>query len=248
VLYPGLTNYFNSYVYPHPDSMATEVDKVINRFNTGKLMYETVLKSLMRFFANSQMMIHEPVYVYIAREYFLKGKAPWADADGLGKLEKRVNEILPSMLYTKAPDFIITDTVGNKFSFYQVYNEVKPDYTILAFWNSDCSHCKTEMPQFSNIYDEKISKLPFKVNVVSVGTDKELDRIKKFLVESKENQFISGYDPSSWFSVLYDVKSTPMIFIMDKNMKIIAKKISVESLHDFLKNYHEDQKKTVSGQ
>jgi len=242
VLYMMITNYIKDYIFPHPDTISRAVDDVITKFNTSNLMYEGVLKGYMRYFANSQMMVHEPVYVHIAREYFLKGKAPWADSAGLEKLAKRINEILPSMLYTNAPDFLITDTAGNKFPLSQILSQGKQEYLILSFWNSECSHCKVEIPELTRIYDEQISKLPYKVTVVSVGTDKELEKIKKFLIETKETAFITGYDPSSWFSVLYDVKSTPMIFVIDNKGKIIAKHIPVDKIYEFIKDYNSTEK------
>lgn len=240
VMYSILTGYFGGYVYPHQDSIIKVVDSLIARFNTSPLMYETVLKTYMRFFSTSTMMIHEPVYVHLSREYFLKGKAPWADSAGLERLEKRIKEILPSMLLSPAPDLFILDTLNRQFSLSQVFMQERPDYLIIAFWNSDCSHCKVEMPEFIKDYKDSISTLPIKVVLLSIGTDKELDKVKKFLIDTGHDGILSGYDPTGSYRFAYDVYATPMISIIDKNGIIVAKRISAPRVYPFIQGHYEE--------
>jgi thiol-disulfide isomerase/thioredoxin len=239
-MYSILTGYFNSYVFPHQDSIIKEVDLLINTFSTSPYMYETVLKTYMRYFSTSTMMIHEPVYVHLSREYFLKGKAPWADSAGLSKLEKRIQEILPSLLLGPAPDLFIIDTLGYQFSISEVFQADQPEYLIIAFWNSDCSHCKVEMPEFIKDYKDSIALLPFKVVLISIGTDKELDKVKQFLKDTGHENIISGYEPTGRFRSAYDVYATPMINIIDKHGKLVAKRISAPRVYPFLKGHYED--------
>jgi thiol-disulfide isomerase/thioredoxin len=240
VMYSILTSYFNNYVFPHQDSIIKVVDSLINTFSTSPYMYETVLKTYMRYFSTSTMMIHEPVYVHLSREYFLKGKAPWADSVGLSKLEKRIQEILPSLLLGPAPDLFIIDTLGYQFSISEVFQADQPEYLIIAFWNSDCSHCKVEMPEFIKDYKDSIAILPFKVVLISIGTDKELDKVKVFLKETGHENIISGYEPTGRFRSAYDVYATPMINIIDKQGKLIAKRISAPRVYPFLKGHYKD--------
>ena len=42
---------------------------------------------------------------------------------------------------------------------------------------------------------------------------------------------------SSHFDFYYNVQSTPMVYILDKNKKIIAKKLAVEDIGSFIDNY-----------
>ena len=49
--------------------------------------------------------------------------------------------------------------------------------------------------------------------------------------------WINVYDPDhkSGFRQLYDITSTPKVYIMDKDKKIIAKQLGVEQVEDFMK-------------
>jgi hypothetical protein len=49
----------------------------------------------------------------------------------------------------------------------------------------------------------------------------------------------NGWDPtrSTSFDYYYNVQSTPLIYILDKNKKIIAKKLAVEEIGPFIENY-----------
>ena len=58
-------------------------------------------------------------------------------------------------------------------------------------------------------------------------------------IEDNKLTWINGWDPerSSHFDYYYNVQSTPMVYILDKNKKIIAKKLSVEDIGSFIDNY-----------
>jgi len=59
----------------------------------------------------------------------------------------------------------------------------------------------------------------------------------KAIQEYKIQEWTNVWDPTynSNFRKLYDVTTTPIIYILDKNKKIIAKRLDVESSVKFLK-------------
>jgi hypothetical protein len=56
-------------------------------------------------------------------------------------------------------------------------------------------------------------------------------------ISKNELTWINVWDPtfSSNFRNLYDIYSTPVIYVLDSGKKIIAKRISVETLESVLK-------------
>lgn len=58
-------------------------------------------------------------------------------------------------------------------------------------------------------------------------------------IEENNLTWINGWDPdrASHFDYYYNVQSTPMVYILDRNKKIIAKKISVDDIGSFIDNY-----------
>jgi len=70
-----------------------------------------------------------------------------------------------------------------------------------------------------------------------VLTQNNRDKWMKAMQEYKILEWTNVWDPtnSSNFRKLYDVTSTPIIYILDKNKKIVAKRLDVESSLKFLK-------------
>ncbi len=115
----------------------------------------------------------------------------------------------------------------------------KAEYTILWFWTPDCSHCKKETPLFYELYAQK--ELQKKnVQVVSIFMNKtdlngEWDKFCK-TTEDWLN-FIEKHDMKLWQNVWspfdpyrfnYDINSSPVLYILDKDFKIVTKRIGYE--------------------
>ena len=114
--------------------------------------------------------------------------------------------------------------------------------TLLIFWDPDCGHCKKELPKIKEeVYDLYAEH---GVKVVTVYTQVEEEKWKKFLEEKDLTEWINLYDPynQSNFRNNYDIYSTPVLYVLDKDKKILAKRIGVEQLPDFLDHYFELKK------
>jgi hypothetical protein len=60
---------------------------------------------------------------------------------------------------------------------------------------------------------------------------------KKFIIEKKLSDFIHVFDPVHINNLKerFDIYSTPVIYILDKDKKIKAKRLGAEQVVDFLK-------------
>jgi hypothetical protein len=74
------------------------------------------------------------------------------------------------------------------------------------------------------------------VQVFAVLTQNNKEKWMKAIRDYKIQEWTNVWDPtySSDFRRLYDVTSTPVIYILDKNKRIIAKRMDVESSVKFL--------------
>jgi len=77
------------------------------------------------------------------------------------------------------------------------------------------------------------------VQVFSVCTTSDREAWTKYINDNSLTGWINGWDPlrRTNYDFYYNVQSTPMIYILDRNKKIIAKKLSVEDIHGFIDNY-----------
>jgi thiol-disulfide isomerase/thioredoxin len=116
---------------------------------------------------------------------------------------------------------------------------VNAPYTILYFWDPDCGHCKKATPKVKAYYDKVRSK---GVQVYAVCTEVEMEKWKAFIKENNLD-WINVADPKlqNNFRAEFDIKTTPQIFILDKDKKIIAKKIDEETLEKIMDKELEGQ-------
>jgi thiol-disulfide isomerase/thioredoxin len=123
--------------------------------------------------------------------------------------------------------------------------EVKAKYTVLIFWAADCGHCQKEVPKLHE--NLKSLKGKIDVKVYAVQTKKELfDSWKKFQVENKLTDFINVFDPIHLNNLKerFDIYSTPVIYILDKDKRIKAKRLDAEQVVSMLKTLENIEKST----
>jgi len=109
--------------------------------------------------------------------------------------------------------------------------DIQNNHLILYFFNDDCEICDEVSPDLMNFY--RIIK-DRGVSVIGINTGEDKAAWKKY-VEDKHLKWINIWDPEnkSAYRELYNVSGTPLIFLLDEDQKIIAKRISVEQLMGF---------------
>jgi thiol-disulfide isomerase/thioredoxin len=123
---------------------------------------------------------------------------------------------------------ILADSTDN----YQSLYAVNSPYTILYFWDPDCGHCKKATPKVKAFYDKVKTK---GVQVYAACTEVEMDKWRKYIRENNLD-WINVADPKlqNNFRHEFDVTTTPQIFILDKDKKIMAKKIDEDTMEKIL--------------
>jgi thiol-disulfide isomerase/thioredoxin len=112
--------------------------------------------------------------------------------------------------------------------------QVNAKYTVLVFWASDCGHCQTEIPKLQENLKELKGQIDYKV--FAVQTKEDYEAWRKFIIDKKLD-FINVFDPIHLNNLKerFDIYSTPVIYILDKDKKIKAKRLGSEQVVDMLK-------------
>lgn len=234
-----LDTYFDKVLIQNPDSIIGPAKKLIDKSKANDNVFRFMADYVLTHSANSQVMGMDKVFVKIADAYFLNGKASWADSTMMAKIRNKVYVTRPNLIGNTAPELKLPNAEGQYFSLHQV----DAKYTILYFWEPDCNHCKEQTPV---LYDKVYKELhPKGVEVYAVLTqpDEKADW-QKFIDDHGLYDWINVWDPDmiSNFHALYDVHSTPTLYILDKNKKIIAKRLDVTTAGDLLEKLLKYQK------
>ncbi len=226
-----LEQFFRQVVIQMPDSIIMEADRLLGKSAVNDDVYQYVTVWIMNRYASSEIMGHDAVVVHLADKVYLAGKAPWATKEYLAELEKRVGRLRPNLIGQKAPELLMNSFAGHYVSLY----DVEADYTIVYFWEPDCGHCKVATPLLRDYYKANRNK---GIEVFAVCTQHDREKWEKYIVDHGLS-WINGWDPErmSRFDYFYNVDSTPLIYILDREKKIIAKRLAAEDVSSFIETY-----------
>ncbi len=227
--YNKLDRYFEKMIIPAPDTIIKESKVVLDLASANEEVFQYTLQTLFNKYNNSNVMGMDKAFVFFAENYYLNGKAEWADTVWLKKVEERVKEIKPNLIGNQAPNLRLIKNDGSLVSL----NMIESDYTVLFFYEPTCGHCKKATPKVVEL-SEKFWE--YGVEVLAIYTQFDKDEWDKYIIDKKLENWINAWDPynQSGFRNNYDVKSTPSIYLLDKDKRIIGKRIDVDTLEKML--------------
>lgn len=262
--YNKLKVYFDQVVPMNADSVCVEIDKIMAKTKPESLLYKLMLAHFTYSYETSTIMGYDKVFVYLADNYFKIGKAVgiYEDETIVQKIINRAEKLKPLLIgapaqelfMIKAEDFDKMKSMGfedaknseeitkiyykNRTEINNMYvklSNVKADFTILVFWDADCGHCQKEIPVLLDAYHELI-KQNIDVKVYSVYMQYEGDKYLKYIAEHNL-PWINVYDGAHINNTTekYDVQTTPVIYVLDKDKVIKAKRINADKVKEIIK-------------
>lgn len=231
ILMRKVDQYFDQLVVLHPDTVISAIDIIISEARPSQEVVGYLVWYFVSEYQNPEYMGFDKVFVHLVDEYFSKEQILNITPSILSSLQERADKIRPLLLEKEAPNLILVDTVGAYISFSAISNK----YTILFFWDYDCGVCTKEIKELRRLYDET----DFDIEVFAINTNGDLVKWKNALQEKG----VPGINVNGTRSVtkdfhdLYDIYGTPVIYLLDKNKRIIAKRITADKILKFIENY-----------
>lgn len=211
--------YFDKLVAPVRDSLEKDIDRVMMLAGVNKEMQAYMAWFLSLKYETSQIMGHDALFVYIVRKYLETGKVNWQYPEVKDNVLKRVNTLEPLLLDKVAPNLVLLDTSNVPHSLLAT----KARYTLLFFWESTCGHCQHEMPKVLKFYDDFHTK--YQLEIFGVSTDTSLVSWKAYVKKNNMKWInVNGHlSMSGNYHTLYDIRSTPIMYLLDEDKKILTK-------------------------
>jgi thiol-disulfide isomerase/thioredoxin len=221
-------NYYVDKLTPKsPDSIAQSIDSLLHWMGEDSEAYKYYLSHFLNSYAQTKIVGLDAVYVHIVDNYYGKGKAPWVEEENMLKILDRAAKLRPVLLGEIGEDIQVFQKDGTPVSI----SDIDYKYLVLLFWAPDCGHCKKSMPDFVD-FNERYKDLGIKTFAICT---KYRDKVKgcwESVEEKNMSGFINGADEfnRSNFKLKYYVDSTPKVYILDKDRKIIMKNIGGNQL------------------
>jgi thiol-disulfide isomerase/thioredoxin len=231
ILEGKLSSYMDRLVVQHPDSLAKEACMLIDMSKANDTVFQTTTVTLLNKYAKSKIMGFDAVYVSIVEHTYSKGLAFWAEEDQVQKIMDRARALSPTLVGGKTPPVVMKDVNDQTVDIYQIPG----DYMILYFWDYDCGHCKKVTPALAKLYPKyKGKNIPLVTVSINGAVNVWKEKLKEYGMDKTGGIHLQDHARATGFDKLYDLRTTPRLFLLDKDKKIMAKQISVEQLEEIL--------------
>jgi thiol-disulfide isomerase/thioredoxin len=190
-------------------------------------------------YVNPEFMGQDAVFVHLFEKYINTGQTDFFTEQYKDFMTRRAYSLMANLIGRPAANLEMVDSADKPRPLYDIRSEL----IVLCFWDPTCSHCKETVPRLDSMYQAKWKKMG--VTLYGVMTDGGKENWTKFIQEHKLNDWIHVYQlPSKEvednaagkpsYKQLYDVYQTPLLYLLDKDKRIVAKKLSFEQLDEVI--------------
>lgn len=237
---PKIDRYFDKIIVQAPDTVLKEATKMIEAGKSNSETSKFLLDKFIRKYVNPTYMGQDVVFVRLYEKYFLGGQEyDWVNEKYKKFLQDRYYSLVPNIVGEKAYDIALTDTLGTVKDVYGI----DAKYLVVCFWDPTCGHCQKEVPKLDSLFQNKWKKMGIKLLGVMVDGGKEA--WVKYIREHNLKDWIHLYQTDAQHEVeknsgkpgykqLYDVFQTPILYLLDKEKRIVAKRINYEQLNEII--------------
>ncbi|MHA8098593.1 DUF4369 domain-containing protein [Aquirufa aurantiipilula] len=239
-----LEKYFEDLVVQQPDSIIKDADLLMSKIK-NKEVRRYVIYKIASTYETSNIVGTDAAFAHMGEKYYV-GEASLWDTTTVRQMRDRIKVLKPLLIGKRIPELLLTDPSGKRLTTASIPGE----YTLVYFYDPECSHCKEETPKLmaqANYFKSK------KISVLATSIARNKKQWTDFIKEYKMESIYNGIDihPSAKsgkeeyytdFLRTFDIYSTPIIYILDKNKRIIGKKIPTDKIQDFISFYENRQK------
>lgn len=242
-----LDEYFAAIEGEGTDVQKGEADFLIES-GSDSLVRQFIALKIYDHYLNSPVMGSEAVAVHVFDRWFSSGKLKMKNDIDFINAQVYADFNRQSLVGLPAPQLSMQDIDGQEVSFFgnegpSVDSEDTRRYSVLYFYDTDCSKCKVETILLRNILED--NNFPINLLAVYSGDDREAwERYvgAQFEVEASNTQLFHLWDPDydSDFQRKYGVLQTPRLYLVRPDGIIVGRGLDVESLYVMLKRIFSD--------
>lgn len=239
-----LDKYFQQLVFPSADSVIKEIDWMMSFAGASEEMEKWMLLKFINRYYNQRYMWEDKVFVHLFEKYVAPKQHSWMSESGRKMITDRAYNLMSNITGNPAPEISLPDTSGITRSLYSI----KAPYLLLAIYDPMCGHCKETLPRIDSMYHAKWKAEGLKVMAFAKETEGQKqdwlsfiknhttasDWVHVYSSKASEELRVKANTPS--YGQLYDVQSFPTLYLLDKDKRIVAKKLGFEQIGEILEH------------
>ena len=213
-----LLAFFEQVVPPLPDSINMEIDKLVASID-NKAVRDEVLWTLLEKYLHPEYMTHDQVFIHLSDRYFSQLPISGLTEDNRRLIMAKADQWRRLILFSTAPNLQLFDKKGRTINM----QDIESEYLVLFFYDHDCDICKEESHDL-----EALCQVHPEVKVLAIDTNYPFKPYKNGFIH------VSIIGPGDDPMETYDVETTPLLYILDRNKRIIAKKLMASQIEQLL--------------
>lgn len=228
-----LNTYLDKVLLQINDSIIPSALQMIERSRGNDTTFQIIANHVLNYSVKSKIMGMDNLLVEVGKRYYLSGLATWADSTLLANLTSEINKIERSLVGMEAHNIPLSDANGQ---YRYLYDMGGSQLTVLFFYEPSCGHCRKTTPILAE-FAKKYKDDP-RIKIVAVYMLEDQKEWQEFMEKHDMSALVNVWDPKrvSNYWYWYDTSTTPMMYVMDKDHKIFAKKIDVPTLEMIAKH------------
>ena len=221
ILASQLDFYFDKMVAPLPDSITLEINRLVERTESNTDLRDFILWHLLEKYRHPEYMSQDQVFVWLYDRYFSQLDIKDLNKTNLALIREKAEQLRRLALFNPAPSIQLNDSLD--------LQSIASEYTVLFFYDHDCNVCQQEMRDLDSVIAQHYEITVFAIDVNPEGSG-------GFVIRTKGNGNLKSpiqhrriTNPSELIG-LYDIETTPLIYVLDRDKRIIAKKIRAKQI------------------
>jgi peroxiredoxin len=234
VLFQRIDYYINKLTPGHPDSIILSLDRVMQMIKPSKETFQFYFVHYLNEYAKSKLVGYDAIYVHLAKKYIETGQTDeFIEKENKDKIITNANKLFPILIGKTAPNIEVFKEDNSKVSLYGM----KSKYKVLFIFDPECGHCQKQSPKLVEFFQKaKDKKWDVKVMTVCTKIGDKVGDCWKYAKEKGFGDLINTVDPYiiSRYKTLYNVETTPQVFVIDDQNIIRSKGIEASQLEEVL--------------
>lgn len=194
--------YFDKFVSPLPDSITVEISRLIDRTGDNTDLRDFILWHLLERYRHPEYMTQDQVFVWLYDQYFSQLEIKDLNESNLALIREKAERLRRLALFNPAPDF--------QWKSFKGLQSIDSPYTALFFYDHDCDLCQQELHDLDSVVQQH-------PDIIIVAIDLNTDDLDD----------TEGLD---WLYEAYDIETTPLLYVLDGEKRIVAKKIQARQI------------------
>jgi thiol-disulfide isomerase/thioredoxin len=238
---PRIDKYYEQLVYPNADSVIKELDWMLGYATASDEMQRYLLLKFVNRYLNQKYMWEDKVFVHLFEKYFSQKNYPWLTEQGKKVITDRAYSLMSNIFGSPAPEIELPNRENKKTTLYGT----EAAYTLLVIWDPTCGHCKELVPKLDSLYKTKWKAMGLKMFGMAKETEGKRTDWTSFIDKHSLTNWVHVYYSKQaeqervnagipGYSQLFDVQSFPTLYLLDKDKRIIAKKVTETQVDEIL--------------